>query len=346
MQHPGEDIFLSTHQLTIGYALVAKEYKIIQRNLHLQLKAGQLVCLLGPNGSGKSTLLRTLAGLQKPVGGKVTVLQKDLQFLSNLQRARKISMVLTERNEISSLSVYEAISLGRFPYSDWLGNLQPNDRQKIEEAIAITGTEAFLDKKLHQLSDGERQKVMIARALAQDTPIILLDEPTAHIDITGRVMLFALLKKLTQEVKKAILVSTHDLELALQTADQLWLMHNKNHFRKGLPEELILNGALQHTFAQEGFLLDKQSGNFYFNFNENQNLIKLPVYLSGDEFLKKWTAKALEKQGFIVSKDIKSPVWVSISQAEKQITWRALVNGIEKKSHHLEELIEWMKGQL
>ena len=200
--------FLETKNLSIGYRSKNSE-RLISKDLNLQLASGQLVCLLGSNGSGKSTLMRTIAGLQPALEGSVFISQKLLSDLKPSELAQKLSLVLTERIEAGNLTAQEVITLGRTPYTGWLGTLSYEDHSKIDEAIALANVESLVSRKMHQLSDGERQKVMLARALAQDTELILLDEPTAHLDLPNRVEMMRLLHTLAKQTGKAILLSTH-----------------------------------------------------------------------------------------------------------------------------------------
>ena len=186
---------LQTSGLTIGYQAGKSKTKVIAGPLDLELHAGQLICLLGPNGCGKSTLLRTVSGLQHPLKGEIILDGKDLKKLKPAQIAQKISLVLTDNIRSGNLDVYSLISLGRYPYSGWLGILTAQDKRIIDQAIKATHTEAFLGRKMDSLSDGECQKVMLARAMAQDTPLIILDEPTAHLDLPSRIQLMRLLHR-------------------------------------------------------------------------------------------------------------------------------------------------------
>ena len=226
---------LQTKGLQAGYRSGSQKTVTIGGPLDLEIRAGQLVCLLGPNGAGKSTLLRTLAGLQPPLEGSVEIEGIAAGRLTPNQRAKKVSLVLTDRVAGNNLTVYSIIALGRYPYSGWLGNLSEADQAAIHWAIEATGIEAFIHREAHTLSDGESQKVMLARALAQDTPILMLDEPTAHLDLPSRIQLMQLLHRLAGQTRKAILLSTHELDLALQVADEVWLLQSGGQLHRGRP---------------------------------------------------------------------------------------------------------------
>jgi iron complex transport system ATP-binding protein len=255
-------IILSTSNLDIGYK-TKREIIPIAQNLNLNFESGKLIALVGVNGIGKSTLLRTLTGIQKPLSGQVFLNQIAIENYTNITLAQNLSMVLTEKIPPSNLSVYELVALGRQPYTNWIGKLSEEDIEKIVEAIKITGIENFVNKKHYQISDGQLQKALVARALAQDTPLIILDEPTTHLDLLHKVSLFKLLKKLTQETGKCILFSTHDIDLAIQLSDEMVVMTGKITIQDE-PCNLISNGIFNNLFQDEQILFDNQKGKFIF----------------------------------------------------------------------------------
>ena len=286
---------LQTTNLSIGNK-TGRSTKTLAASLHLEIYPGQLICLLGPNGCGKSTLIRTLSGLQPALSGRVEIGGQPVAKMKPADVAKKLSMVLTEKINSGNLNAYAVIALGRYPYTNWIGTLSSHDKDIIEWAIQTTRTEAFAQRKIYQLSDGESQQVMLARALAQDTPLIILDEPTAHLDLPNRVSMMRQLHQLARTTSKAILISTHDLDLALQTADQLWLLRSDGKLFKGAPEDMVLNGTFEAAFHKDGFQFDKASGTFIIHREGSKNI---RVTGRGTAFF--WTKRALLREGYAVS---------------------------------------------
>lgn len=305
---------LRINDLVIGYLNGRNEGRQVAGPLSLAMDGGQLICLLGPNGCGKSTLLRSIAGLQPVLGGTIEIGEDRLDRLSPAQIAKKISLVLTDNVRSGNLDVYALIALGRYPHTGWLGMLSKKDREMIDLAIASTFTAPFLGRKLDSLSDGECQKVMLARALAQDTPLIILDEPTAHLDLPSRIQLMRLLHQLAREMNKAILISTHELDLALQAADQIWLMSDGG-LRTGLPEELVLNGAFQQAFDKDGILFDSATGTFNL-----QHSAQRRITLAGEGMVAFWTKRALLRHGYQVTEE-HTGLMISVTGSQEQPVW-------------------------
>src|ERR1044072_3430597 len=220
MEKDMEQHVVLTKDLSIGYSH-KKADTVIAQHINLNLQKGSLVALIGANGIGKSTLLRTLTHIQKPRSGSILLNGRELASYSSKELAQNLSLVLTESLPPSNLTVFELVALGRQPYTNWLGTLSQEDIAHVNNAIALTQIEHPADKKHYEISDGQLQKVLIARALAQDTPLIILDEPTTHLDLLHKVSLLRLLKKLADKTGKCILYSTHDLELALQLSSQV-----------------------------------------------------------------------------------------------------------------------------
>jgi len=319
-----DHILLSTKGLSVGYT-DGKNINILFNDLTVDLKKGQLVCFMGPNGIGKSTLIRALAGLQHPLNGEIT-----LHFLrADLNVPQKISVVLTDKVSALNMTVQEIVEYGRYPYLDWNIKLSEGDRKIITQAIELTRIQHLLHKKLFELSDGQLQMATIARALAQDTPIILLDEPTAHLDLNNRVEIMNLLRTLSRTTGKAILVATHELDLALQTADFIWLAGANNKILTGIPEDLVLNGSFDEIFQFKGF--DLKTGKVS---HEAYRNITVDLKGYGYEFL--WTKNALERSGYKI--DNTSPLSIRVSKNNNQLIWSLgaqKYNSLDSLLHHL-----------
>ncbi|MFZ5999203.1 MAG: ABC transporter ATP-binding protein [Bacteroidota bacterium] len=272
---------LSAKNLSIGYRGTHGDH-VLMKGLNLELRPGELVCFMGPNGVGKSTLLRTLSGLQKHLAGELSRIDE-----------RNIAVVLTERVTASFMTAAELISYGRYPYLSWSAVLTPEDERIISESMELVHVQHLANKKLYELSDGQMQMVMIARALAQQTPVMLLDEPTAHLDLNNRLEVMKVLRKLTRTTGKAILVATHELDLALQTADTIWLATPEQTVVHGIPEDLVLNGAFDEVFQFKGF--DLKTGKV-----QHEVYREKKVNLTGEGHWYLWTKNALERNGYEV----------------------------------------------
>lgn len=240
--------------LNIGY-LTKGHQNVVAQGLNATISSGELTCLLGRNGIGKSTLLRTLSAFQPKLGGEILLNGSDISALSDKALSRLIGIVLTEKPDIRNMTVEELVGLGRSPYTGFWGTLTEEDRHIVSESIHLVGIEPLRQRMVQTLSDGERQKVMIAKALAQQTPIIYLDEPTAFLDYPSKVEVLQLLRRLAAEEQKTIFLSTHDVELALQLADRLWLM-DTDGLSVGTPHELSAQGALSRFIERPGITFD------------------------------------------------------------------------------------------
>lgn len=251
---------LNTTNLSIGYKS-KKATMTIAENLNLNFASGKLISLIGANGIGKSTLLRTITGIQQPLAGTVFLNDKNINTYKPLELAQNLSLVLTEKLPPSNLSVFELVALGRQPYTNWIGTLTQTDIEKVQEALELTQIEHLAQKKHFEISDGQLQKVLIARALAQDTLLIILDEPTTHLDLLHKVSLFKLLKKLTQETQKCILFSTHDIDLAIQLSNEMIIM-TPDLVVQDEPCNLISKGSFATLFKDEHIIFDAEKGKF------------------------------------------------------------------------------------
>jgi iron complex transport system ATP-binding protein len=238
---------LRTQDLAVGYR-TRRTRRVVLERVNLTAHAGELVCVLGPNGIGKSTLLRTLARMQPALWGTVELGGTNLHAMSQSELARRLGVVLTDRVAVDALSVRRIVELGRYPHCGWFGGLADHDREVVEWAIDAVGAQHLAARDFSRLSDGERQRVMIARALAQEPVLLVLDEPTAFLDVSSRVELIGLLRQLTRSGQLAAVSSTHDLELALRTADVVWLVMPGGELLTGAPEDVVLAGGIAHAF--------------------------------------------------------------------------------------------------
>ena len=277
--------------LSIGYP-DKHNTKRVAEHLNASIHSGELTCLLGTNGVGKSTLLRTLSAFQPPLGGTINLLDRPLSTYDDRQLATVIGVVLTEKSDIRNMTVEELVGLGRSPYTGFWGTLKESDRKIVHEAIARVRIEPLTQRMVHTLSDGERQKVMIAKALAQETPIIFLDEPTAFLDFPSKVEVMQLLHNLTHTLQKTVFMSTHDLELALQIADKIWLMDRTNGIAIGTPEDLSLEGKLSSFFSRKGITYDTETGFFRIDTDYRRE-----IHLHGHGSRYAMVRKALQRNG-------------------------------------------------
>ena len=254
-----EELSIELQHLTVGYN-ARRDTRCVASDLNATAQPGTLTCLIGHNGTGKSTLLRTIARLQPALGGCVRLGASDIRALSQGCMARSLSIVLTSRPDARNMTVADVVALRRAPYTDFWGRLTDNDHRIVALAMTNVGIAPMAQRRVCSLSDGEMQKVMIAKSLAQQTPVILLDEPTAFLDFPGKIDLLLLLQRLAHEERKTILLSTHDLETALQCADRLWLLAD-SALHEGTPHELAAHGLIDKYIGRENVKLDRQTLN-------------------------------------------------------------------------------------
>lgn len=288
-----KEAVISATDLCIGYR-TGKSEKRVHEHLSFNLYPGELTCLLGANGTGKSTLLRTLAASQPSLGGELLVQGKPLLQYSERERSRTIGVVLTDRTQAGGLNVYELVALGRQPHTGFFGRLHSNDRTAIAEALEAVGIAHKAHNYTAELSDGERQKVMIAKALVQECPLILLDEPTAFLDVVSRIEIMTLLHKLAVTQRKAILLSTHDIEQALVLADKLWLLSPENGLQCGVTEDMILNRRMDTLFDRKEIRFDYAHGVYYPKINSQQTI----VLEADNDILLHWATNALNRHQY------------------------------------------------
>ncbi|PCJ19554.1 MAG: hypothetical protein COB02_07355 [Candidatus Cloacimonadota bacterium] len=279
---------LSLNKLTTGY-----DNKIVSQSISLDVYPSELICILGPNGVGKSTLLKTIAKLLNKKSGDIFFNTNSIESLDTKSLSKYLSVVLTDRIIIEYMNVWEFISLGRFPYTNLLGTLKDNDKLIINQIINQLQIEHLQNNELSNLSDGQRQRVMIARALVQDTGLVILDEPTAFLDLPSKVELMNLLSKLCQKNNTSFLVSTHDLDLALTQADRIWIIDKEGNLHDGSPEDLILKGVFNQVFDSEQLIFNKETSTFI-----NKSKSYKSISLKSNGIRKIWIEKALKRIGF------------------------------------------------
>lgn len=320
--------------LSIGYKH-KQHKKIIAEGINCSIYSGELTCLLGANGVGKSTLLRTLSSFQSSLAGKILIEGRDVTSYSEKDFSKLVSVVLTDRFSIKNMTSRELIGLGRSPYTGFWGRLNREDEAIVDEAISKVKIENLSNRMIDTLSDGERQKCLIAKALVQDTPIILLDEPTAFLDFPSKVELMQLLHQLSRTTNKTIFLSTHDLELALQIADKVWLMDKQMGITIGTPEDLSLNGSLSNFFQRKGILFDKKTGLF----RVANDCVK-QVNLIGHGYYYAMIRKALLRNGILAERTISSSISIDASSETIMIK---VENDVVARVNTIEELLNQMK---
>ncbi|MFZ6051258.1 ABC transporter ATP-binding protein [Halocola ammonii] len=252
--------FLEIKDLTVGFSENAR----LINDFSAEVSHGELIGLVGKNGAGKTTFLKSALGLISTLGGEVTLNEKSMSSISARTMARNVSAVFTSRTAPGNLDVFTAVSLGRQPYTNWLDRLSDEDKGKVTSAMERTGIQHMAEKRLDQLSDGERQKVAISRALAQDTPLVIMDEPTAFLDFTSRAEILLLLRQLVEETGKTILFSSHELDLSLQIATRIWLVdHHSKKLIDNTPDKLSQSGNLERIFGSEKVNYDPEKKRFF-----------------------------------------------------------------------------------
>ena len=340
-EHVTDAPVLQTRDLTIGYAPARKSQIIVKAGINATLERGEIVCLIGPNGAGKSTLLRTLAGMQNALSGAVMLMDNPIQALSISERARHLSLVLTEHPNTGFMTGYDLVALGRHPYTDWSGRLSEDDERKVLWAVEAVDAQDIAARPVTEMSDGQRQKIMIARALAQDPDVILLDEPTAFLDLPRRVEIMQVLRTLAHTTGTAILLSTHDLDLALRTADRIWLMAEGVPLMSGAPEDLVLDGAFSRTFDSDNVQFDPVTGSFVLRQTQSAS-----VQLSGHGLPYEWTRRALERAGYHLHTDDSSAVpfaHISIHESATSTSWALRIGEVDTTHDSLYSLIDALR---
>lgn len=313
------DSLLYTKDLSIGYHNKGSSPKLISEKLELDLKAGELVCLIGPNGAGKSTLIRTLIGMQQPLSGSIYLTGKDLKYLTPTEKAKKLSVVLTCPVTVSHFRAFYVVALGRYPYTGWSGALSEEDKEIVALSLNAVGANELAMRFMGEISDGKKQKVMIARGLAQDPAILVLDEPTAYLDLPHKVEIMRILKSLSRHPGRAVLLSIHDLDIAMRTADKIWLIDKSGKMFFGAPEDLVLRGVLGSAFEMGGVHFDNEKGTFIIAPEKRGNAVLVGETATEMEMI--WTRRALERAGYSICTDEGTSMRIEVSRSDNEIIW-------------------------
>ena len=322
--------------LSIGYT-----HRPVLSDLNLSASEGELVALVGRNGVGKSTLIRTIARLQPAISGNISIDGKPLSKYQGKDLAGLLSIVSTETVGISHLTVRQLVAYGRFPYTNWIGRMTEEDTVAVKDAMQLVGISHLADKNLYETSDGERQRAMIARSLAQDTAIILLDEPTAFLDMPTKYEVIRLLHRMTREKRKTIIFSTHDLNIAMHEADKLWLTVGDRLY-EGAPEDLVLCGQFERVFEGTGLQFDDNKGEFSIRRVDTH-----PVRLTGNGKNHFWTREALERTGYTVDNRMTdNPDIISIIISETlPVYWTLTSHGHNKRFDSIYDMIQYLMSK-
>jgi len=329
MRERNEDI-ISLVDLEIGFTGRGGARTSISGPLSNTLREGELVALMGVNGSGKSTLLRTISGLQKQLKGSIRIQGREVKEYPGREFAKILSYVSTEVVNVQGMRVEQLVSMGRYPHTNWFGAMTSEDYEMVGKALELTSLLSLSKRGMDELSDGERQRAMIARTLSQDTPVLMLDEPTAFLDISHKYEIIHLLRTLSRDYNKTIVFSTHDLPAALREADKIWLL-NESEIVEGSPEDIVITGKLSDALLDEsseiGVSLDIESGEFRLQ----RNMHGTARISSSDEMLKAWTSKALERLGYNTQSNQSGGINVIVNKKDGILIWT-----LEKNLNKLE----------
>lgn len=336
--HSSEAI-LRTNDLSVGFPGSRNRSVPVFENISLSASKAELVALLGANGIGKSTLLRTLVRLQKPLSGDIYLFGRSIRSFSRNELAKKAGFVSTEIIQVNNLSVFDMVAIGRSPHTRWTGRLGEEDILKVNEAINMVGIDSLRHKSINRLSDGERQRAMIARTLAQDTELIVLDEPTAFLDLPNKYEIVNLLHRLAAEKNKTIIFSTHDLGIALQEASKLWLMLDREIVH-GAPEDLVLKGAFGKMFSQTNLRFNPASGEFRIERNLSGR-----ASVRGPETECRWTANAIGKLGYSLTGTEDPDIAINIMKQQGMTKWELTMQNEKNAFSSIYDLCTFLTGR-
>jgi iron complex transport system ATP-binding protein len=325
---------LCIESLVIGYNNGKKPFQLLAP-LNASAKKGELISVIGRNGIGKSTLLRTLAGLHVPLKGNIYCYGRNINEFSKVELATEVGYISTDIVKVANMSVYDLVSLGRYPHTNWFGKIDPENHDIIMDAIEKTSLLNKYKKFITELSDGERQKAMIARLIAQDTGIMIMDEPTAFLDVGCKYEILHLLHKLTCDSGKTVIFSTHDLHMAVNQSDKIWLIPN-DKIIEGSPEDLMIEGSFEHLFDSFPVQFNSSQGTFSFR-NEDKG----DLFVEGDGIMNHWTKKALKRIGYSESCSKTEP-YISVP-SEKNKNWMLNYNDSVKEFYSIYELTDFLK---
>ena len=329
-------IIAETVDLSIGYMTRGKGTTVME-HLSLTARRGELVALIGRNGTGKSTLLRTMVALQPALHGTVRLLGQEINTLKSHDLPRVVSFTSTEPITHRNIKVQEVVALGRFPYTNWIGSLTAGDERSVSEALEVTGMLSLAGRNIDNISDGEKQRTLIARSLAQDTDLLVMDEPTAFLDLPSRYSIVGLLRKLTREKDKCVIYSTHDLDTAINEADRIWLM-TETGICEGAPEDLMLSGMLAKAFESPLLSFSQSAATFSF---VRERLV--PISLEGTGIVRKLTERALRRCGYRIEHD--AALKVTVNENADSNEW-VIINGLYKERYNsLYNLISHLPGE-
>jgi iron complex transport system ATP-binding protein len=328
-----DNINIELKRLSVGYKQPGEAPLEVLKNINFTAAPGEMVALVGSNGIGKSTLLRTLAAFQPWFAGDIQISGQGLKTLNPKEIARIMSFVSTENIRVPNLSVFDLVAYGRFPYTNWIGMLAGEDKTMVYEAIEKVGLVGFEQRSVMQISDGERQRAMIARALAQDTPVIILDEPTAYLDVSNKYEIFHLLQVLAVEKNKTIVLSTHDLNIALREVDKLWIVTDSGNYQ-GAPEDAVLQGWLNQMFRNEHVGFDEKEGEFFFKKD-----FRAKVKVEGEGLPLIWTLRALNRKGYQIVMQAEPDFRLVV----KENNWKLILPGSEKEFESIYQLLAFLE---
>lgn len=326
---------LKLENLTVGYGS-GKNAIILLNNINKSVYEGEMIALTGRNGTGKSTLLRTISGLQAPLGGNIFIKGRKIKEFSRIDMAREVGYISTEPLKVPDMRVYDMIALGRFPHTGWFGRIDHESHIKIIESAERAGISSFIHRPLNELSDGEYQRAMIARVIAQDSSVLFLDEPTAFLDIRSKFEILSLLYDLSRKRMRTIVFTTHDIETAAGISDRIWLLLDGSII-EGAPEDLYLSGHIEHLFRSSIVDIEFKNGGFHLRKQTSGRVI-----VAGEGIIKFWTERAMERIGFEPCNE-KCPFKVITPSNDKK-KWTLISETSEFEFDSLYSLTRWMNG--